>query len=243
MYGTLHCPWPWAETCFVSGGEAAVEVLGAGGAVSGLPAPPGLIPHPHRETAGFCALCPACLEPKDWGLPRTGFREDAPRDRVTVWALGLKLSLEEAVQVSCSRGRGRLWLPWRTGGVGSLPVGKPTHPLAYLSIPGGGVTSLSPEWVFRKSLPQDDPQAYCPPVLSALLWLLVDPGHKLALWVGGWVGGSVLQDLLPCLSAGSPSQVPLQPHPQGRPLSSWSLASLVICLAHSSGGQGVSVTI
>lgn len=70
-----------------------------------------------------------------------------------------------------------------------------------------------------------------------------DPGHKLALWwVGGWVGGSVLQDLLPCLSGqGAPAKSRLQLHPQGRPLSSWSLAFPGDLPGSLTGGQGVSV--
>lgn len=99
---------------------------------------------------------------------------------------------------------------------------------------------MSPEWVFRKSLPQDDPQAYCPPVLSALLWLLRSRSQAGSV-VGGWVGGSVLQDLLPCLSGqGAPAKSRLQLHPQGRPLSSWSLAFPGDLPGSPTGGQGVS---
>ena len=106
-WGVLTVSRPWAETGFVSGEEAAVEVLGTGwGAVRAALPHQASSPYPHRETAGFCALCPACLEPAIGASPGQVSREDAPRDRVTVWALGFpKLSLEEAIQVSCSWGQ------------------------------------------------------------------------------------------------------------------------------------------
>lgn len=87
------------------GGEAAVEVLGLG-VLCGLLRP--TRPHPPPPPGDSRVLCslPCLSGTSDWGLPGTGFQGVTHPGIATVWALGFpKLSLEEAVQVSCSRGQ------------------------------------------------------------------------------------------------------------------------------------------
>ena len=65
---------PRAETCFISGGEAAVEVLGAGGALqAALPLQALSPPPPLGDNRVLCSL-PCLSGTSDWGLPRTGFQ-------------------------------------------------------------------------------------------------------------------------------------------------------------------------
>lgn len=140
-------------------------------------------------------------------------------------------------------GRGRLWLPWEDGWCRLTSRGKTNS----------STCDISPSQVeVLHHCPQSGSSgSHCPRMTRRLIVPLCflpccgssDPGHKLALWwVGGWVGGSVLQDLLPCLSGqGAPAKSRLQLHPQGRPLSSWSLAFPGDLPGSPTGGQGVSV--
>lgn len=118
-------------------------------------------------------------------------------------------------------GKGRLWLPWEDGWCRLTSRGKTNSSTCDSSPSQVEVLHHCPQSGSSGShCPRMTHSLIVPPVLSALVWLLRS-GSQAGSVVGGWVGGSVLQDFLLCLPGqGAPAKSRFQLRPRGRPPSS-----------------------